>query len=52
LIPLGEFDNLIAPTCDELREVRVTCEAVIPVFRACKQCRADAIGIPGKEEKY
>ncbi len=50
LIPLGEFKNLRAPSCDELIMAREQCESIIPIFRACKQCRADACGIPGKEE--
>lgn len=51
LIPLGRFKNLRAPTCDELIAARETCESIIPIFRACKQCRADAYGIPGLEDK-
>ncbi len=48
LIPLGKFKNLRAPTCDELIAVRESCESIIPIFRACKHCRADACGIPGR----
>ncbi|UCE73159.1 MAG: radical SAM protein [Methanomassiliicoccales archaeon] len=51
LIPLGEFRNLRAPTCNELIAARESCESIIPIFRACKQCRADACGIPGLEGK-
>jgi nitrogen fixation protein NifB len=47
LIPLGRFKNLKAPTCDDLIYAREACESIIPIFRACKQCRADACGIPG-----
>jgi nitrogen fixation protein NifB len=49
LIPLGEFKNLRAPTCEELIFAREQCESIIPIFRACKQCRSDACGIPGQE---
>jgi nitrogen fixation protein NifB len=49
LIPLGGMSYLKAPTCSELRETRERCEAIIEVFRLCKQCRADAVGIPGRE---
>jgi nitrogen fixation protein NifB len=49
LIPLREFKNLRAPTCEELIFAREQCESIIPIFRACKQCRADACGIPGQE---
>jgi nitrogen fixation protein NifB len=51
LIPLGELKKLKAPTCDELIAAREACESIIPIFRACKQCRADACGIPGLEDK-
>ena len=31
--------------------VREQVEEIIPVFRACTQCRADAYGIPGKKSE-
>ncbi len=49
LIPLGKFAHLAAPTCDQLKLVRIMAETEIPQFRLCKQCRADAYGIPGFE---
>lgn len=49
LIPMGNFANQRAPSCDELIKTREIAESIIPIFRACKQCRADACGIPGKE---
>lgn len=49
LIPLGRMSHLKAPTCSELKQARERCEAIIEVFRLCKQCRADAVGIPGRE---
>jgi nitrogen fixation protein NifB len=52
LIPLYKFKDTARPGCAELSEVRDTVEEVIPVFRACTQCRADAYGIPGKEDKH
>lgn len=52
LIPLGNFANQRAPTCDELIQTRELAEGIIPIFRACKQCRADACGIPGKEQNF
>lgn len=51
LIPTGEFVDLRPPTCDELIMIREVCESIIPIFRACKQCRADACGVPGLEER-
>ena len=49
LIPLANFARLQAPSCDELELARVLAETVIPQFRLCRQCRADACGIPGNE---
>lgn len=47
LIPLGEFSGFHPPTCEEIQSVRNACEKILPQFRLCKQCRADAVGIPG-----
>lgn len=47
LKPIGEMRNYPAPTCFELEEARYEAEKHIEQFRLCKQCRADAIGIPG-----
>jgi nitrogen fixation protein NifB len=52
LIPLYKFKDTARPGCAELSEVRDAVEEVIPVFRACTQCRADAYGVPGKEDKH
>jgi len=49
LIPLHKFKNLRKPSCEELTKARDECERIIPQFRFCKQCRADACGIPGSE---
>ncbi|MHA1130996.1 MAG: radical SAM protein [Candidatus Helarchaeota archaeon] len=49
LIPLAELSHIPAPTCDLLRNVRNQCEDILPQFRLCKQCRADACSIPGLE---
>jgi len=49
LIPLGKFKHLEAPYCDELRWIRSRCERVIKQFWLCKQCRADSVGVPGRE---
>lgn len=50
LKPLGKMKDWRAPTCFELEEARFECEKVIEQFRLCRQCRADAVGIPGKAE--
>ena len=34
-----------------MEKVREEVEEIIPVFRACTQCRADAYGIPGKKSE-
>lgn len=52
LIPLAEFSKLRSPTCEEVQTARDTCERILPQFRLCKQCRADAVGIPGKGDTF
>ncbi len=52
LIPLYKFKDTARPGCAELSQVRDAVEEIIPVFRACTQCRADAYGVPGKEDKH
>ncbi|VVB88196.1 FeMo cofactor biosynthesis protein NifB [uncultured archaeon] len=49
LIPLNRFETERAPECDELTMARTLAEEFLPQFRLCRQCRADAIGIPGME---
>ncbi len=49
LIPLHRFEKERAPECDELTMARTICEEFLPQFRLCRQCRADAIGVPGME---
>ncbi|WP_456419967.1 FeMo cofactor biosynthesis protein NifB [Methanocaldococcus infernus] len=44
LIPQYKMKELRAPTCEEIKKVRKECEKYIPQFRACGQCRADAVG--------
>lgn len=52
LIPLYKFKDTPRPDCAQLSAVRDQVEEIIPVFRACTQCRADAYGVPGKEDKH
>ncbi|WP_425057814.1 hypothetical protein [Sporomusa carbonis] len=47
LIPQHEFRNHRPPDCRELKAARTAAEEYLPVFRHCRQCRADACGIPG-----
>jgi nitrogen fixation protein NifB len=50
LIPSGELAGLKPPDCKRLRAARKRCETIIPQFRLCKQCRADACGVPGAQD--
>jgi len=52
LIPSGEFINRKAPSCAQLNRAREACEKTMPVFRLCKQCRADSCGIPGSDIEH
>jgi nitrogen fixation protein NifB len=45
LIPMYKMRNLRRPTCMEMSSVRDKCEEYIKQFRACQQCRADAVGL-------
>lgn len=49
MIPLYKFENEQAPTCDDLNVARTIAEEYLPQFRLCRQCRADAVGVPGEE---
>lgn len=48
LIPQNDMADIPAPSCNELDNVRREAARYIDVFRHCKHCRADALGIPGK----
>jgi nitrogen fixation protein NifB len=50
LIPQFEFAGFPEPDCTELSQAREAAEAYLPVFRHCRHCRADAVGVPGREE--
>lgn len=45
LIPLYKMKDLRPPTCEEIRKVREMCGKYLPQFRACRQCRSDAVGL-------
>jgi len=51
LIPGGKFKNMERPSHSFMKDLQKKCEPIIPVFKKCRQCRADAEGIPGKEVK-
>lgn len=48
LRPLSAMAAYDPPDCLELELARARCELIIPQFKLCRQCRADAVGIPGK----
>jgi nitrogen fixation protein NifB len=50
LIPRGLFRTMRRPDDRYMGRLRSECSRIIPVFSRCKQCRADAEGIPGKEQ--
>ena len=49
VIPLHNFKDMEPPTCDDLKEARDLASEYLEQFRLCRQCRADAIGVPGHE---
>lgn len=50
LIPQYEMKHYPAPNCQELNAAREVAEKYLTVFRHCRQCRADACGIPGLDQ--
>jgi nitrogen fixation protein NifB len=51
LLPQAEMAHWPPVSNETLNNVRTACEKLIPQSRHCKQCRADAVGIPGLEKK-
>ena len=49
LIPQAELAHIAPPSEERLVEVRKANEGIIGQFSHCKQCRADAIGLIGKD---
>ena len=50
LIPCGLLSSAAPPTPGQLSAARQIARAFLPQFTHCKQCRADACGIPGLGE--
>ena len=48
LIPQHDLRNCEEPSCIDLAIARKEAEKYIDVFRHCQRCRADAVGVPGK----
>jgi len=49
LIPGGSLESHPRPLCTDMDRIRQVCGETLPIFYKCKQCRADAEGIPGME---
>lgn len=49
LIPGGRLSEHKSPDGEDMARIRKSCEKTLPIFYKCKQCRADAEGIPGQE---
>jgi nitrogen fixation protein NifB len=50
LIPQHELKDYKAPVCKDINAARTKASKYIDVFRHCKHCRADAVGVPGKSD--
>lgn len=51
VIPPHAKSPLKPPDWSEIESLRDECEKVVPQFRLCRQCRADAAGVPGRMQK-
>ena len=49
IIPQSDFADIVPPSEERLAEIRKANEGIIGQFAHCKQCRADAIGLIGKD---
>src|SRR6185369_6567369 len=49
IIPQSDFADIEPPSEERLAEIRKANEGIIGQFAQCKQCRADAIGLIGKD---
>lgn len=52
LLPRFEFAFHRPPTQEDVEKAQTEAEKVLPVFKHCKRCRADACGIPGSGVDY
>lgn len=50
LIPNGELSEFTAPDCRAVEAARALAAPYVEVFRHCRQCRADALGVVGGED--
>ncbi|MEA2035321.1 MAG: nitrogenase cofactor biosynthesis protein NifB [Euryarchaeota archaeon] len=51
VIPQYKFEHIIPPTPDEKVKMQDLCAPYIRQMRHCQRCRADAIGLLGKDEQ-
>lgn len=49
LIPQAELAHVVPPTPEQLEQARAANETVIGQFKHCRQCRADAVGLIGRD---
>ena len=52
LIPQFEMARMKPPTAADLQKAQDDAAAFLPVFTHCRQCRADACGVPGTGKDY
>jgi nitrogen fixation protein NifB len=52
LIPQADFAHLAPPSPEQMESVRSANERIIGQFRHCRQCRADAIGLIGRDADF
>jgi nitrogen fixation protein NifB len=52
LIPQFEMAHLRPPTPEDLQKAQDDAAGYLPVFTHCRQCRADACGVPGTGKDY
>ena len=50
LIPQAEMEDIPAPDCRTIEAARAAVGRSLNVFRHCQHCRADAVGVLGKED--
>jgi nitrogen fixation protein NifB len=49
IIPQAELAHIVPPSEERVAQIRKANEGIIGQFAHCKQCRADAIGLIGKD---
>ena len=50
LIPQADMADIPAPDCGEIGKARAQAGQFLVIFRHCRHCRADAVGILGKDD--